>query len=140
MWLFLCKWRKIRSNEGPKVYRVRKNSEFRIVYRRGKSFANDLLVLYIFKNKKNVSNNNEIYNKIGISVSKKVGNSVVRSRSKRLIYENYRLKEQYLIKGYDFIFVARSKMKGQNYQAVSKAMDNLLKKAGLYEKDINKSN
>ena len=92
------------------VYRVRKNSEFRIVYRRGKSFANDLLVLYIFKNKKNVSNNNEIYNKIGISVSKKVGNSVVRSRSKRLIYENYRLKEQYLIKGYDFIFVARSKM------------------------------
>ncbi|MDD5794217.1 ribonuclease P protein component [Clostridium sp. HCP1S3_B4] len=122
------------------VYRVRKNSEFRIVYRRGKSFANDLLVLYIFKNKKNVSNNNEIYNKIGISVSKKVGNSVVRSRSKRLIYENYRLKEQYLIKGYDFIFVARSKMKGQNYQAVSKSMDNLLKKAGLYEKDINKSN
>ena len=122
------------------VYRVRKNSEFRIVYRRGKSFANDLLVLYIFKNKKNVSNNNEIYNKIGISVSKKVGKSVVRSRSKRLIYENYRLKEQYLIKGYDFIFVARSKMKGQNYQAVSKAMDNLLKKAGLYEKDINKSN
>lgn len=122
------------------VYRVRKNSEFRIVYRRGKSFANDLLVLYIFKNKKNVSNNNEIYNKIGISVSKKVGNSVVRSRSKRLIYENYRLKEQYLIKGYDFIFVARSKMKGQNYQVVSKAMDNLLKKAGLYEKDINKSN
>ena len=104
------------------VYRVRKNSEFRIVYRRGKSFANDLLVLYIFKNKKNVSNNNEIYNKIGISVSKKVGNSVVRSRSKRLIYENYRLKEQYLIKGYDFIFVARSKMKGQNYQAVSKAI------------------
>ena len=62
------------------------------------------------------------------------------SRSKRLIYENYRLKEQYLIKGYDFIFVARSKMKGQNYQAVSKSMDNLLKKAGLYEKDINKSN
>ena len=105
---------------------------------------NHLLMIYLFyiylKIKKNVSNNNEIYNKIGISVSKKVGNSVVRSRSKRLIYENYRLKEQYLIKGYDFIFVARSKMKGQNYQAVSKSMDNLLKKAGLYEKDINKSN
>lgn len=122
------------------VYRVRKNSEFRIVYRRGKSLANDLLVLYIFKNKKNVSNNNERYNKVGISVSKKVGNSVVRSRSKRLIYESYRLKDQYIIKGYDFIFVARSKIKGQNYQNVSKAMDNLFKKAGLYEKNINKSN
>ena len=74
------------------VYRVRKNSEFRIVYRRGKSFANDLLVLYIFKNKKNVSNNNEIYNKIGISVSKKVGNSVVRHHLTRLVRESYRLQ------------------------------------------------
>ena len=122
------------------VYRLRKNSEFRIVYRRGKSLANDLLVLYIFKNRKNISNDNKRYNKIGISVSKKVGNSVVRSRSKRLIYESYRLKEQNIIKGYDFIFVARSKIKGQNYQSVSKSMDNLFKKAGLYEKNTNKSN
>ena len=35
------------------IYRIKKNTEFRIVYRRGKSFANDLLVLYIFKNRKN---------------------------------------------------------------------------------------
>lgn len=122
------------------VYRVKKNSDFRMVYRRGKSTANDLLVLYIFKNRKNVLQNNCKYNKVGISVSKKVGNSVVRSRSKRLIFESYRLKQDNIIKGYDFIFVARSKIKGQNYQSVSKAMDNLFKRVGLYEKDINKSN
>ena len=35
------------------IYKLRKNTEFRIVYRRGKSYANNLLVLYIFNNKKN---------------------------------------------------------------------------------------
>ena len=74
------------------VYRLKKNNEFRIVYRRGKSIANDLLVLYIFKNRKNKDIKGNPYNKIGISVSKKVGNSVIRGRIKRLITENYRLK------------------------------------------------
>lgn len=119
------------------VYRLKKNSDFRIVYRRGKSIANDLLVLYIFKNRRNILPNKTRYNKVGISVSKKVGNSVVRSRSKRLISESYRLKEASLIKGYDFIFVARTKIDGATYLNVSKAMDHLLKKASLYEKNSN---
>ena len=115
------------------VYRLKKNSEFRIVYRRGKSLANDLLVLYIFKNKRNKDIQANSYNKIGISVSKKVGNSVVRSRSKRLITESYRLSQDHIKTGYDFVFVARTKIKGKDYHAVSKAMDNLFKKAGLYQ-------
>ena len=76
------------------IYKLKKNIEFRIVYRRGKSFANDLLVLYVLKNNRNKDKDNSLYNKVGISVSKKVGNSVVRSRSKRLILENYRLKQE----------------------------------------------
>lgn len=124
------------------VYRLKKNVEFRTVYRRGKSFANDLLVLYVLKNRRNIDSNKVIYNKVGISVSKKVGNSVVRSRSKRLISENYRLKEENLKSGYDFVFVARTKIKEKNYHNVGKAMDNLFKKAGLYKNEeiINKSN
>lgn len=123
------------------IYKIKKNNEFRIVYRRGKSLANDLLVLYIFKNRKNVDNNGQIYNKVGISVSKKVGNSVVRSRVKRLIYENYRLKEHLLIKGNDFVFVARTKAKDKSYHDIEKAMNNLFKKAGLIndKKYINKN-
>ena len=35
------------------IYRLKKNFEFKIIYRRGKSFANDLLVMYILKNRKN---------------------------------------------------------------------------------------
>ena len=115
------------------VYRLRRNNEFRIIYRRGKSLANDLLVLYIFKNRKNKDKQNSIYNKVGISVSKKVGNSVVRSRVKRLISENYRFKDSDLIKGYDFIFVARTKIKDRNYHDIERAMDNIFKKAGLYD-------
>lgn len=80
-----------------KIQRLRKNSEFRLVYRRGKSFSTDLLVLYIFKNYRNSVDGKDI-NRVGISVSKKVGKSVVRSRVKRLISESYRLNSEKLIK------------------------------------------
>ena len=114
------------------IYKLRKNQEFRLVYRRGKSYANKLLVLYVFNNKKNITEENELYNKLGISVSKKVGNSVV--RSKRLIYESYRLNVNDIKPGYDFVFVARSAINEKKYSDVEAAMINLLKKAGIYLK------
>lgn len=124
------------------VYRLKKNIEFRIVYRKGKSFANDLLVLYILKNRRNRDKEGNQYNKIGISVSKKVGNSVVRSRSKRLVTEGYRIKLDNIKQGYDFVFVARTNIKDKSYEKVDKAIDNLFKKVGLYndEKNNDKSN
>lgn len=123
------------------IYRLKKNFEFTTVYRRGKSFANDLLVMYILKNKKNKDQDLKLYNKLGVSVSKKVGNSVVRSRSKRLITESFRLNHDKITKGYDFVFIARNPMKDKGYFDTEKAMKNLIKKAGLYnEDDVNKSN
>ena len=113
------------------IYRLKKNLEFRFIYRRGKSFANSLLVLYIFKNKMNKDNEGNLYNKVGISVSKKVGNSVVRSRSKRLIYESYRLNCDGLKQGLDFVFVARTSIKDKKYKDVENAMISLFNKAGL---------
>lgn len=115
------------------VYRLRKNNEFKVVYRRGKSLANNLLVLYIYNNKKNKAEDRLTYNKVGISVSKKVGNSVVRSRSKRLISEGYRLNEKDIKTGYDFVFVARSAIKGKSFFEVEDAMKKLFLKAGLYK-------
>ncbi|WP_090093088.1 ribonuclease P protein component [Clostridium uliginosum] len=124
------------------IYRLKKNIEFIIVYKRGKSFANNTLVMYMLKNKKNKDKDGIVYNKVGISVSKKVGNSVVRSKCKRLITESFRLNYDNIIKGYDCIFIARNPMKNKNYFETEKAMKNLIKKAGLCndEKILNKSN
>lgn len=108
-----------------KVYRIRKNVEFRNIYRRGKSLSNQLLVLYVYKNGRNT-------NRRGISVSKKVGSSVIRSRVKRLITESYRLNEVGLKTGYDFVFVARASSKDKSYKEIEASVINLLKRAGLY--------
>jgi ribonuclease P protein component len=108
-----------------KIYRIRKNVEFRNIYRRGKSLSNQLLVLYVYKNGKNI-------NRRGISVSKKVGSSVIRSRVKRLITEAYRLNEEGLKTGYDFVFVARASSKDKSYKEIEASTINLLKRAGLY--------
>lgn len=115
------------------IYRLRKNMEFRTVYRRGKSLANGLLVLYIYNNNRNKNEHGHPCNKIGVSVSKKVGNSVVRSRSKRLITESYRLNCDSLKEGYDFVFIARTSIKGKTYSQVEDAMKKLFQKAGLYK-------
>ena len=73
---------------------LKKNHQFRFVYQYGKSYANRYLVMY-------VKENGTERNRIGISVSKKVGNSVVRHRVTRLIRESYRLHEAVFNSGLD---------------------------------------
>lgn len=116
--------------------RIRKNQEFRYVYRRGKSCASEILVLYKLKNPKNVLNG-EPFNRVGISVSKKVGNSVVRSRVKRLVYEAARLSKEETVKGYDLVFVARNPIVGRTYQQVLSSIRYLYKKAGIANNEKN---
>ena len=65
---------------------LKKNQDFQKVYRNGTSKGNRYLVMYVLKNQ-------YMKNRLGISVSKKVGNSVVRHRLTRLIRESYRLNE-----------------------------------------------
>ena len=61
--------------------RLKKNEDFRTVYRKGRSYANRLFVMYVLEN-------NSERNRVGISVSKKVGNSVVRHHVTRLVRED----------------------------------------------------
>ena len=99
---------------------LKKSNEFSFVYRNGKSYANKYLVMYLAK-----SNLDE--NRIGISVSKKVGNSVVRHRIIRLIRESYRLNEAAFHTGYDIVVVARAGAKGKDYSDISSALMHLAK-------------
>ena len=95
--------------------RLKKNSDFVKVYRKGKSRANHQVVLYIMKNGTEV-------NRLGISVSKKVGNSVIRHRAKRLIKEAYRLNERKFEKGYDLVFIARSGVRDRTFAEIEKSL------------------
>ena len=103
---------------------LKKNFQFRYVYNRGKSLANRYLVMYIVKTGKDS-------NQLGISVSKKVGNSVVRSRVTRLIRESYRLKEDTIQPGFNIVVIARSTANGATYDDISKALYHLLKKHNI---------
>jgi ribonuclease P protein component len=94
---------------------LKKNIDFGKVYRKGKSRANRQLVLYILSNGTDK-------NRLGISVSKKVGNSVVRHRVKRLIKEAYRLNESAFARGYDLVFIARTDAAGKTYEEIEKSV------------------
>lgn len=104
--------------------RIKKNVEFRKVYGKGTSLANRYLVLFLMKNK-------EQYNRVGFSASKKVGNSVVRNRSRRLMKESFRLYSTNIVEGYDLVFIARMNIKDATFKDVDKAMVHLLKKSKL---------
>lgn len=111
-----------------KIKKIKKNFQFRIVYRFGKSFSDNLLVMYLKRNGKKDS-------KMGISVSKKVGKSVIRNRVRRLIYENYRLNYNMRFIGYDIIFIARSNINGKSFDDINSSMNYLFNKAGVYFKN-----
>jgi ribonuclease P protein component len=75
--------------------------------------------------------NNKPINRIGISVSKKIGNSVVRNRVKRLIKESYRNNKDRFIKGYDIIYIARIGTSKLKYNDIEKSIFNLAKRGGI---------
>ena len=104
---------------------LKKNKDFLSVYRNGKSFANKVLVMYIIPNELNK-------NRLGISVSKKVGNSVVRHHLTRLIRESYRLSEEHFRCGYDIVVIARTSAKDKNYHDVESALIHLGKLHHIY--------
>ena len=99
---------------------LKNTNQFKIVYNNGKSYVNRDLVMYLRKNDSDT-------NRLGISVSKKVGNSVVRHRITRLIRESYRLNEAKLLQGYDIVVVARANAKGKNYFDICRAFLHLAK-------------
>ena len=103
---------------------LKKNRDFRTVYREGRSYANRLLVMYTLKNDSD-------RNRLGISVSKKVGNSVVRHHITRLVRESYRLHEDMFNSGLDMVVVTRKNAVNCSCQEITSALLHLGKLQGI---------
>ncbi len=103
---------------------LRNNTDFRRVYSEGRSKGNKYLVMYIFEN-------NQAVNRYGISVSKKVGNSVVRHHLTRLLRESYRLHEEMFSSGLDIVVVIRTSASNCNYHEMESALLHLAKLHGI---------
>ena len=99
---------------------LKKNNDFQNVYKNGKSYADKYLVMYVLEN-------NTSRNRLGISASKKVGNSVVRHRFTRLVRESYRLHENIFNSGLDIVVVARKSAALAEYGQIEEALLHLSK-------------
>ena len=99
---------------------LKKNSDFRKVYKEGCSKANRYLVVYVLENGTDI-------NRLGVSISKKVGNSVYRHYFKRCVKESYRLHEKMFNSGLDIVVLARQGAKDIKYSDIESALLHLMR-------------
>jgi ribonuclease P protein component len=108
-----------------KIEGLKKRWEFVRVYSSGRSLANEIAVIYWFKNELPVT-------RVGFSVSKKVGNAVVRNRLRRLFREAFRLYADKVQPGVDIVFIVRRSAVGSNFHDIENAISRLITRAGLW--------
>ena len=105
---------------------LKKNNDFRNVYENGKSYANKTIVVYVWEN-------GSSFNRVGISCSKKIGNSVVRHRFARLVREAYRLHENMFNSGLDIVVVARACARDASFFNIEDSLLSLAGKARIMQ-------
>ena len=108
-------------------YSIKKNSDFRHIYNKGKSCVSPYLVVYCRRNRSDV-------NRIGITVSAKLGNAVHRNRIRRRLREIYRLNSSRLCSGFDIIIVARTRSINADYSVMNDAFIECCRSLELLEK------
>jgi len=118
--------------DNKSVTSINKNYEFQRLYRRGESAAGAYFVLYARRNGKNI-------NRLGITVSKKVGKAVQRNRAKRRLKELYRTNSHRLKKGYDIVIVARASAVTAPYDGLKRAYFWAIRKTGVASDNAGKS-
>ena len=103
--------------------RLRSNQDFQRVYRKGRSWAHPLLVLHVLPQASG--------QRVGISVSKKVGKAVRRNLVRRRIREAVRAQAPAWKQGFDAVVVARSEAANVDFWALRAALEELAKRARL---------
>lgn len=108
-----------------KSLRLTKNFEFVRVYKTGRRQTSPFFTMYIKKN-------NLDHTRLGVSVSKKVGKSVVRNKIKRRIREIVRTNYDNIKKGYDIVFSVKPEAAKLDFKAIDREIKSLLKRGRIY--------
>ncbi|WP_078543252.1 ribonuclease P protein component [Litchfieldia alkalitelluris] len=112
-----------------KEYRIKKNKEFQSVFQHGKSTANRQFVVYVLQNELE-------HFRIGLSVSKKIGNAVVRNRVKRLVRQFFLEHKELVDQNKDYVIIARKPVAEMDYAEVRSSLQHVLKRAKVLRKTV----
>lgn len=115
-------------NQSNRLVTLKKNREYAFVYRRGKSFGGHYMVLVLVPRSYGGL-------RTGFSVSKKVGNAVVRNLARRRLKESFRRFLPYIKRDAQIIWIARRPIAQAEFSGILREMEYLLKKAGLLKKE-----
>lgn len=120
-----------------KEQRVKKNEEFQDIFKKGTSIANRQFVLYFLK-----KDEPQPF-RIGISVSKKIGNAVCRNRIKRYVRQSFLELREEVKDQYDYLIIARKPAADMNFHEVKSSLTHVLNrgkvlKRGSYGKNVRK--
>ena len=107
-----------------KAVSIKENRAFRRIYSRGKSAVTPFLVVYCRPNRLD-------HNRLGVTVSTKLGCAVVRNRARRRLREVYRLASPRLSQGWDIIVVARGRTLTASWKELNDTFRRLARKLGL---------
>lgn len=106
----------------PKTIVLKDNKDFVRAFRNGKCFVTPAFALYVRKNRVK-------RNRVGYSVSKKIGNAVARNRAKRVLRQSFWSNEKHLPNiGLDFVFVARFRATKLKSFEIEKFFNDLIEK------------
>ena len=105
---------------------LKKNHEFRRMYQKGASAVGGSMVVYCRRNRLD-------HNRVGFTVSVKIGNAVKRNRARRRLREVYRLNADRLRQGWDFVIVARGRTGGVAWQELNDTFLRLCRKLKALE-------
>lgn len=111
-----------------KSYRIKKNQEFQHVFKNGKSFANRQLVIYFIEKQQ------QNHFRIGLSVSKKVGNAVVRNRVKRFLRQAFLELKEEMKQPLDIVIIARIPAKDMDFNSLKNSLIHVLSKTQLLKR------
>ncbi len=104
-----------------KAQRVKSEKDFQLVFERGTSYANRQFVVYVYEKK------DQPYFRIGLSVSKRLGNAVKRNQIKRYIRHSFLEMKKELKQDVDYVIIARQQAKDLDFHQTKKSLQHVLR-------------